>query len=197
MVNISLIQLNNYSNEKFGALKDNVDIHNDGKVIWSRETDNIEILAGMLAVGLCISYDLNQKNPNKVYIFSSETDVRQYRLLSYIPISELTHRSSNILHEGEYGLWLISDIPYYYHLYRFTEPEFIQGMLFICDYFKMEIREYVYGVPFDLDGNHYYIPNRLNPTYNYNIQAPDFYDTDEERHDDENVLEPLNPDMEG
>jgi hypothetical protein len=168
--------------------------NNETTPIWNKQVSNKELLAGMLAIGIPVTENFNRNIENKIYIVTSTTDVSQYRVLQYIPEEELNRRACGHIMDNEMGVWCASDIIGHYHLYSFSSEVFLQGMLSLCATFETDIRDYIYGLPFDNKGVLYYIPTYIGPTNNIAFDTPDLNDREEEEADDENILEPLKKD---
>jgi hypothetical protein len=53
--------------------------------------------------------------------------------------------------ENEYGWWIGPRPSPEYILYSFPDAYFIQGFISMCDAFRVDFRDYVYGLPFKYD----------------------------------------------
>lgn len=159
--------------------------------IWELSVDDVELLVGMLAAGMGIMDDLNANSKFVQYYVDSDADVSSYRLLADIP-EELTRSlSTQRLQQGDYGIWLKGSTRFVYSLYRFTTNRFFQGIVSICNTFKVDFRNYLYGFPFDSSGNQYSLSGYVMAPYQIGVDAPDIDDIEEEEEDDENINEPL------
>lgn len=158
--------------------------------IWDDEVNNIELLAGMLAVGMGIIDDINH-NKHLVYYLDSDTDVSSFRLVSNSPEDEVRNNTIDKLNVGEYGLWIKSSERFHYNLFRFQTNYFFQGIISICNAFHVDFRNYIYGFPFDMNGNLYALSGYVMAPDQIGQDAPDLDDIDEEEASDENIIEPL------
>ena len=179
----------------------------DKDPIWSIELDDIELVAGMLAGGAGIMDDLNYETKDVTYYMDSDADVSEFRLVNSIPEEEIPENTcgkiscdENVCYvlgcpkPGRYGLWMHSGKKYYYSLYTFRKSSFFQGIISICNSFGVDFRNYIYGLPFDGEGNQYALHNYIMTPYQMGQDAPDLNDIDEEEKDDENIIEPLEKD---
>jgi hypothetical protein len=151
----------------------------DDLVIWSRKisNDNIELLAGMIAISIHIlskkpnnlSLILNNKNSsNNVKIdysrcyFDTNVNINKYSKLTNIHNEDINFIKYQILNENlkkkdfmNYGVWLYSDMDYYYNLFRFKSVFFLTGVLQMCKMLNYDYKSCIYGLPFDQYGNLY------------------------------------------
>jgi hypothetical protein len=164
---------------------------NSGEMIWNLEVDNIELLAGMLAAGMGIMDDLNFETKYGNYYLDSDADVSSFRLVNDIVEDEIRNNSAGRLRLGQYGLWMKSNKQFYYSLYAFETNYFFQGIVSICNSFEVDFRNYVYGFPFDGNGNQYSLLGYVLAPYQVGQDAPDLDDIEAEEADDENIIEPL------
>lgn len=176
----------------------------DNTAIWSIKVDDIELVAGMLAGGLAIMDDVNYNEKGVTYYIDTDVDVSDFRLVNSIREEEIPNNTCakilcnntvcNILNcpqSGQYGLWMNSGRRFYYSLYTFRKSSFFQGIISICNAFGVDFRNYIFGLPFDRDGNQYALSNYVMTPYQIAQDAPDLDDIDEEEKDDENIIEPL------
>lgn len=159
--------------------------------IWELYVNNIELIAGMLAAGIGIMYELNSNSSLVQYYMDTDTDVSEFRLADNIHETRLQSVSGNKLHENEYGIWLKGRKQFVYSLYRFTSSKFFQGIVSICDTFQVDFRNYIYGFPFDKYGNQYALSNYVMAPYQIGTDTVDIDDIEEEEEYDENINEPL------
>jgi hypothetical protein len=172
--------------------------------VWTIELNDIELVAGMLAGGAGIMDDLNYETKGATYYIDSNADVSHFRLVNSIPEERIPENTCgkiacnngtcNVLgcpEPGQYGLWMNSGKRFYYSLYAFRKPSFIQGVISICNTFKVDFRNYIFGLPFDGNGNQYALGDYIMTPYQIAQDAPDLYDIEEEEEDNENIIQPL------
>jgi len=162
---------------------------NEPREIWRKTISNMDILAGMIAAGIGIVGDINNPLKDRFHIMDTDVDISSYRIHHYISQLEINNKSCAVLNKNEYGIWLKSDMYGYYSLYHFKNENFIQGILSICKSFNVDPRDYIFGLPFDLNNNHYYLLGRIDPYYNYATDVPDLDDVDLEEFDNEYMIE--------
>jgi len=162
----------------------------DRDPIWSVNVENVEILVGMLAVGVVIIGELNKKMGKEYYMTTNE-DISDYRLLRDIEFDDIKFISKDKLYEGEYGIWIKSNVDTYFNLYRFNTNYFFQGLISICTFFSVDFRNYLYGYPFDGYGNLYSLSGYIMTPYMIVQDVHDLDDVEEEEKDDENIIEPF------
>lgn len=162
-------------------------------------------------VGAPISL-VNRQDEHKhvQYYLDSEADVSTFRLVNGItedlinentygkrPLGSSTGDSKAIsgkIEPGCYGLWMHSGKRFHYSLYTFRKASFFQGIISICNTFQVDFRNYIYGLPFDIDGNQYALGGYVMTPYQFGYDAPDLDDIEDEEADDENIIEPLKKD---
>lgn len=177
--------------------------------IWELHFKDIELIAGMLAAGVGILSDLNSESnynhqafpddgsriasnsKSMEYYLDSDADVSDFRLDSNVMEDNLSFASVGQLANGEYGIWLRSNRPFHYDLYRFSTNSFFQGIVTICNAFGVDFRNYIYGFPFDGHGNQYALSGYVMSQYQVGQDAPDIDDIEEEEAGDENINEPF------
>jgi len=160
------------------------------QVVWNFEVNNIELLAGMLAAAIGIMDDLNQEFSTDYYV-DSDADVSAFRLIHDVAENEIRNKTSGRLKYGQYGLWLKGSTRFYYNLYAFETNYFFQGIISICNSFKVDFRNYIYGFPFDGNGKQYALANYVMAPYQISQDAFDLDDIEEEEAYDENIINPL------
>jgi len=171
--------------------------------IWSIEVNDIELVAGMLAGGLGIVNDINHETRDITYYIDSDADVSSFRLVNNIPEEEIPNNTCGVAcnknvcnllgcpQTGEYGLWMNSGTRFHYSLYTFRKASFFQGIISICHAFSVDFRNYLFGLPFDANGNQYALSGYVMTFDQIGQDAPDLDDIDEEEKDNENIIEPL------
>ncbi len=158
--------------------------------IWDLYLNNLELIAGMLAVGLPIIDELNSESDMQYYM-DTDADVSEFRLAENIPESRLQSVSNNKLYENEFAMWLKGTERFKYNLYRFKTSKFFQGIVSVCDTFQVDFRNYLYGFPFDKYGNQYAFSNYIMAPYQIGTDTIDVDDIEEEEEWDENINNPL------
>ena len=175
----------------------------DRSPIWSIEVNDIELVAGMLAGGLGIMDDLNYETKGITYYLDSDADVSEFRLINAISEEEIPNNMCKNKYDNErkicignneYGIWMNSGIRFLYSLYRFKKASFFQGIISICNAFGVDFRNYIFGIPFDINGNQYVLSGYVMTPYQLGQDAPDLEDVEEEEEYDENIIEPLEKD---
>lgn len=156
--------------------------------IWQSNFNNVELIAGMLAVSIGITRDLNTKKEK--YFFDSNINVSNFRVLSEV-YQDHTKLYRNQIKKGFYGIWFSSSNLFYYDLYTFQTVLFLHGAINLCYLFNKDFREYIYGFIFDSEGNEYDltnfpIANRVKYKISYDID-----DIEEEEQDNEKINEPF------
>jgi len=174
----------------------------DYKIVWTKYIDNIDILSGMLAGGNAILNDNKftmgfKKLGIKIYLNESESidditmkfettkDLIKY--IYYYNIDKNLIDDQRITELDDYkGLW-IKNNNNNYNLYKFTDTNFIKGLIYICDLFGFNWVSYIYGKPFDSNGNMYNIPGYLENTPKNVLSNINDYNDDD--NDDETIYQ--------
>lgn len=167
---------------------------NKGNIIWNQLVEDLDLLSGMLAAGIKIISILNKKHEYTIY---SNIDVSSHRIESYFEKEDIITYTNDKLSEGEYGLWVASDVENQYHLYKFTLPVFFKGIIYMCESFKVDYKDYIFSTPFDYMDNKYEFTGYYMLDYNgyiTNIPSVPESQEDEPDKDDENLLYPFNLD---
>lgn len=162
------------------------------EIVWSLQLDNPELVAGMLAAGMGIMDDLNFEQ-NTSYYIDSDADVSLFRRVTEVTEDKILSSMCGVLKSGEYGLWMKGGKRFYYSLYIFHTPAFFQGVVTICNAFGVDFRNYIYGLPFDGNGNQYAFGGFVMTPYQVGQDAPDLDDDDFDDNPDEdgNIIERL------
>jgi hypothetical protein len=169
---------------------------NNGNIVWSQLLDDVELLAGILAAGIKLVSDLSKESNLEYYIFSN-VDVFSYRKESYFSSDRIKDYKNDKISEGEYGIWVSSEINDQYHLYKFNLPVFFKGIIFLCESFKIDYKDYIYSMPFDYMNEKYEFIGYYMLNYNGNAAIIPSIPEDEEEEedkDDENKLYPFDLD---
>lgn len=160
------------------------------ELLWEFYHNNLEFIAGMLAVSIGVLDDINSRLSFENYYIDSNVDVSKFRVLNHIFINFVKNYSKDVIKIG-YGIWLRSIEPLYYNLYNFFSLSFIHGMISFCISFNVDVRDYIYDLPFDSHGINYDLDHYpLNKDYKIYVTY-DLDDIEEEEEDDENIIEPL------
>lgn len=169
-------------------------------IIWSQELNNIEVVAGMMAGGLALLERMNNLGSSKNrknYYFYTDADTTKFRIIDSVPNTQIKHLSNETLinnNNYNYYVWLNSGNLYLYSLYGYNSSDFFQGILSICKACERDVRDIVYGFPFDNRGIRYEIDGYHEISNDVAQDAPDLDDVSEEEKDDENIIEPLKRD---
>jgi len=164
------------------------------EVLWSLQSSNLELIAGMLAAGAGIMDDTNYINDKTQYYVDSNADVSSFRIVDSIREEDINSNLCGKLLPGQRGIWLHSGTRFYYSLYGFRTAYFFQGIISICNSFGVDFRNYIYGLPFDGEGNQYALSDYVMVPFQLVQDAPDLDDVEEEEADNENIIETLHKD---
>lgn len=171
-----------------------------GQEIERFPVSGLELIAGMLAAGAGITEILNYEHRPRLYYLTSTADVSPFRLEQEIEESAMAIHTVNRLKPNQRGIWVASAKRFRYNLYGFTDPSFFQGLISICDHFKIDFRTIIYGQIFDAEGNQYALEDYQMTDYQIAMDVPDldddgpdYYSTTEEKEaeEDENIITPL------
>jgi hypothetical protein len=174
----------------------------DYKIYWSKTVYNIDILAGMIAGGNAMTTDSRfsfglKKIGVKIYmqedetdddfkkLFYSDTEIIDYIYYNNIDKDEISNQPVSELDDYK-GFW-VKNQNNNYNLYKFTNTNFIKGLIYICDLFSLSWLSYIDGKPFDANGNMYNIPGYLE-SLPRNV-LPYINDDDNDDNDDETIYQ--------
>lgn len=173
-----------------------VELKNENDIVlWSSNVDDSQLCAGMMAVGLPIIATLNEEKKSDYYL-DTDADISDFRVKhDYTEdIIKSIRISKEDLLDNELAIWIKSDIPFYYNLFKFTNSTFIQGAISMCNAFDVDFRNYFYGLPFDRAGTVYELDKYTLPLPRPSIDIPDLDDVDEDEREDENITQPFEED---
>lgn len=158
--------------------------------IWDILLSDVNLIAGICAGAQGILFELLLTQGQKYYI-STDANISNYRLLHEYRADFIPSASQGKITQG-YGVWLRSYALYRYNLYHFSDSSFLQGIISICNYFQVDFRNYLYGLPFDANANLYTLNgyNLLPYSISQDIREDPY--ADEEDWDDENIIQPYN-----
>lgn len=170
-----------------------------GDKVWSKNIDDEELLAGMLAVSIPLLTKTNQKKErhHKYILKTSSPGISKYRLINNVDVDSIPYignvetvaKYHNNNNENIYGIWLSSGNIDEYHLYMFSSSKFIQGIISLCYAFNIvDFRQFIYGYPFDYNGNNYKLPGYILNPFDYQVMVPDLDDVEEEESDNEMLI---------
>jgi hypothetical protein len=175
----------------------------ESKILWIKYIGNIDILAGMFAGGNAILNDDKftmgfKKLGIKLYLneFESIDDIKMKfetnkDLIKYIYYNNIDKNAideQKITELDDYkALWIKNQNDNNYNLYKFKDTNFIKGLIYICDLFGFSWLSYIYGKPFDANGNTYTIPGYLENSPKNVLSYIDDYNDDE--NDDETIYQ--------
>jgi hypothetical protein len=165
--------------------------HN-GKVIWEKSVDNLELLAGLAAVSIRLTSEIN-KAYNTNYSFETSEDISHFSVLEGVTEPEISHFSC-VNTNFKYKVWIKSLEDYQYNLYTFQTAAFLQGIISLATAFEMDFRSYIYQLPFDNSGKEYVLDGYVMQISGVAMDSPDLDDVDIEEVDDENIYMPIDPD---
>lgn len=158
-----------------------------GDILWTRKDEDLELLVGMIAGGIA---GLGEQNDR--YYFDINTNINKYRVKELIFVDDLEVNSEGWLNDDEYGLWVLSHIPYRYNLYKFRTDSFFRGLILVLNIMELNYMDYTYKYIFDKNMKLYFSTEN-GMVANYIIvdsyEDPAF---EYEEDIDENVIEPLN-----
>lgn len=186
----------------------------DDSEIWHFDVDNVELIAGMLAVSMGIleeyNYRINEniidnatnvnngtdKEPNKIqYYFDSNVDVSKYRVVADVLESDIKNVEVGYVKPGYLGVWLKGNSQFHYNLFAFRNNQFFQGIFTICKLFNVDFRTCMYQYPFDSLGEKYEINGFTIIPKEVCISVPNLlHDRRMEQMGNENVIELLRKD---
>lgn len=146
--------------------------------VWRIQLTDLELIAGMLAAGAGITEILNFEKRPRLYYVTSTADVSTFRLVQEVEEADMSTSMDGRLHSGDYGIWVTSAKRFRYNLYRFTTPSFFQGIITVCNHFKVDFRNFIYGQIFDATGNQYALEDYQMTDYQLAMDVPDADDED-------------------
>lgn len=157
----------------------------NNSVIWSIKY-NLETIAGCIAASLPVLADMDDAGG---HYMDTDTNIDYFLAYNNVPEEAINYKSPQFLQDKEYGLWIRSENGFDYNLYRFKTSAFIQGIISVCNLFSIDFRDYIYGLPFDKNGQTYYFNNySMVPPVLYS-DAIDLDDVEEEEEDNENLIQ--------
>lgn len=169
----------------------NIDFSNENTIIWSMKLFNIELVAGFLAASVPVIYDLNKPLKSETYNIDTNADLSSFLVFNDIFEEEIKSLMSQQFRPNKYYIWLRGSKPYHYCLYGFQTNRFFQGVISMCNSCDVDFRNYIYGFPFDSQGNQYALSGYVMADNKLGYDAFDLDDVDEEERDNENIIEPL------
>jgi hypothetical protein len=132
----------------------------DGETIWQLLSDDIELIAGMVAASIGI-FGLSFLP----YYLETTADISSIRLLRGVSDFDVAFISCNRIPVGKYGLWVKAETKNCFSLYCFSTSSFYQGFITMCNACGVDFRSYCHGLAFDHD-------NKLNSLEGYeNVRA--------------------------
>lgn len=156
--------------------------------IWTKEYDEIELIAGILAGGTAIMDDMDDN-----YYMDTTADISDYRVINSVD-EETVYKYTTFYPPPEIFFIWIRTTQYEYSLYAFSTDKFLQGLISICNHFEVDFRNYIYGLPYDTNGLQYGIEGYELVPYSVVWTAPQLDDVEEQEKDNENIIEPLKKD---
>lgn len=171
-------------------MANNITFQRGNDIYWTFDSDNRELIAGMLFVGWGILDDLNVDEEIR-YTVVSNLNIDDFIRKSEVSEEEIRENMCSILPNDKYGIWLKGTRRFVYNLYGFSTAHFMQGVISMCHTLQVDFRNYILGYPFDETGKQYTLRDYNMTPHLLAQDAPDLDDEDEERADDENVIEPL------
>lgn len=162
-------------------------LDNRGERELTLEMDSFENVAGVLAAGIGIAADIEYEFGKK-FIFETNLDVSELRLLNNVQNIE---QYIDKIDDKWFGIWLKGTWKYRSSLFTYQTDDFLTGIVWICNHFDLDYRNYIQTLPFDNLGNTYTILGDPMPQTQIGESAPDLDDFEEDEAADENVIEPL------
>lgn len=148
------------------------------KLEWVEQYDNVETLAGSIAVLLPMMADINKDKYIKDYYQVTDAPIHQFRVATMIDLDYIDSYDIDIP-KGNYAVW-VKDANYgRWNCYTFRRSRFLKGMMIIQNLLGLDLRDYLYDTIFDNDGQSYAIaglPQLFHEEYIQPLEADDFYD---------------------
>jgi hypothetical protein len=155
------------------------------KELWNIDVGDLEVLAGMLALGVSVLQD-NDSDFFGEYYLQSDSDCSEYRVAVNIREQDIPTITKSKLESGYYFLWLVFGD--YYNLFRFKTSKFIQGLISMADSFQVDFRDYIYGFPVDSQGKKYALAGYTMVAYPLVALTFDLNDVEDEEEGNEATL---------
>jgi len=172
--------------------------------VWKIKITDSELLNGIIAGGQWLIKEINKYseknkyNKEKVNLIWYENNKNNKKskveAVKYNMDEDEISTFKCVDLPKTYGLWIKNDHNALYNLYTFNKSSFIQGVLSICNYFKYDFRDIIYGFPFNKFHEQFGMSNYLLISSSVIVNIPDLNDIDDENMDNENFLEPLKKD---
>lgn len=163
----------------------------NNKTVYKLELESRDKVAGVLAVGVAVLADVDYEF-GEHYWLTTTVDVSEYRLLK--DVTEIVNYTDK-LDPGSYGIWLKGSERFRSSLFTFTSEDFLEGIVWFCELFDLDYRNYIQNLPFDSFGNVYSVLGNPLPLQQEAEDAPDLDDIDREEAGDENILTPISVDI--
>jgi len=157
-------------------------LYTDNHLVWSRQYNDAELIAGMMAASLSCLNDHPGTN------LSTDIDLRPFLakqkiLVDFVPLN-------SIVSQGWYGLWMNSSTPGYLDLYTFQTPQFMQGVISYCQAANVDFRSVIYDFIFDHQHRKHTLNGYLIQQLRLAVVVENSYDVEEEEKDNENIQAP-------
>lgn len=158
-------------------------LDSSGNTEFVLDLNTAEKVAGALAAGIAIAADIEYEY-GKQFQFATNLDLHKFRLLNNVDDVILY---TDKIKPGWYGLWMRGTQRFKNSLYTFETEDFLEGVVWICEKFGLDYRNYVNNLPFDNLGKKYSILGNPYPLVEEAEDAPDLDDIDEEEAGDEEI----------
>ena len=156
------------------------------RVLWIKESDNSELIAGMCAIAYPILAQLNKSI--KRYNIEVDIDIDDFLLAKEVS-EENTLVYPNV-RENKYSVWMKSERSAYYNLFIFSTAAFVQGILTMANACNVDFRDYLFGYIIDENGEFYILNGYDMIPSTLAVDAPDSNDIEDENYDNEVLLNP-------
>lgn len=133
-----------------------VSLYIEGSLLWTLSGPISGNLVAGIAVMISILINKTSKSNviriiNDTYIINislNDPDSLNLAFSQYLIADQISLPNFNDYHPDNYNYGLFIKHHNLYNLYTFSDPEFIQGIITICDAFNVDFRDYVAGMPF-------------------------------------------------
>lgn len=148
---------------------------NDKEVMWKAEISDKERLAGMYAIAS--AFDIEEG-----HFTYDGTDLSEYILVEKFLSANF---NPSIMTKGglKYKIWLRTNSSTYLTLFTFNNETFLKGIYDVCDFYEIDIRDYMMALPYDDDGITYLPSDNLLQEEIIAYDSMDEEDSDPDEND--------------